>query len=373
MLYIHIPYCHRKCTYCAFYSQAGRKALQDDYVEAVCDEIAQRSNELGENHSLRTVYLGGGTPSILTLEQLQRIFDCIRCHFDLSQMEEVTMEANPEDLSEEYLSGLRALAFINRLSIGVQSFHDSELKPLNRVHNGTQAIESIERAHRCGFDNLTIDLIYGLPKQTLDSWRANLDLVATLPIKHLSCYALTVEQGSMLSHQIEQGRVELPNEELALLCYDALLQWCDENGFEQYELSNFCKPSHQAVHNSRYWNRTPYIGIGAGAHSFDGRRRRWHSDSDVQYIEGAKQCVFHLDEELITPEMAAEEYVMTALRTKQGMAKAELLRYGCYNDMFRRRVEKFVEQGLLTETKTHISPTRQGMLMADGMAVELCL
>lgn len=369
MLYIHIPYCHHKCTYCGFYSVAGKRD-RDRYIDALCKELETRL--IGE--PLRTIYIGGGTPTLLTLPQMGRLVEAVRSNYNLTQLEEVTLEANPEDVTPEYLEGLNRLGFFNRLSIGIQSFSDSELKAINRVHSARQAKEAILNAARAGMGNVSIDLIMGLPGQTLDDWSHNLDEVeriadATGVVKHLSCYELTVESGSILERQITMGRVHPADEDTLSAQYGALAAWADRHGFEQYEVSNFCQPGYHSRHNSRYWDRTPYLGVGASAHSFDGTRRRWNVADVEKYTDATMQGETPFEEETLSEYDAYNEYVMTALRTSKGIDSekiAEPLR-----NHLRHRVEPYVRHGLITVDGALYRPTREGMLHADGIAADL--
>lgn len=366
MIYLHIPYCHRKCTYCAFYSVVTASGKQA-YVDALCRELAIRRHEA--EHPVRTVYFGGGTPTLLSPAQLGCVVAALHDNYDLSMVEEATLEANPEDLTPGYLQALRALGFFNRISIGVQSFSDSDLHLLNRRHSANQAVEAVMNAHAAGFDNISIDLIYGLPQQSLAQWRDNLAQAALLPVTHLSAYSLTVEDGTMLEKQIAQGRVAMPGEEAVLGCYEALTEWALSNGYEQYEISNFCRPGFRSRHNNRYWDRTPYLGVGAAAHSFDGTHRRWNVADAGRYIESAQSGrIAHEEEELMLKD-TYNEYVMTSLRTTSGISKCMV------PPPFRLRLEKeirrFIDNGLVVETPTHYVPTPLGLLHADGMASEL--
>ena len=366
MIYLHIPFCHRKCTYCAFYSAVTGSDKQD-YVEALCSELRRRCHE--QEHPIRTIYFGGGTPTLLTLSQLQTITEALRTHYDTSQLEEVTIEANPEDLTPAYLHGLRNMHFFNRISIGVQSFRDSDLRLLNRRHDAQQALTAVQNASNAGFDNISIDLIYGLPNQTLADWQQNLRQLDPLPISHLSAYALTIEEGTMLYHQVQEGKVTPADEETVIAQYEALTAWANSHGFNQYEISNFCKPGQQAVHNSRYWNRTPYLGVGAAAHSFDGQRRRWNVADIKRYVSSANHGPIDHEEEELGLKEAHNEYLMTALRTTAGIDKR--LVASPFAKRLAQEIQKFVSQGLLTETATHYQPTQQGLLHADGIAAEL--
>ena len=366
MIYLHIPFCHRKCTYCAFYSvvTAGDRLA---YVDALCKELAMRRHEAG--HPVSTVYFGGGTPSVLSVGQLGQIVDALAAHYDIGEVEEVTLEANPEDLTPEYLHALAALGFFNRISIGVQSFSDSDLKLLNRRHSALQAVEAVHNAFDAGFDNISVDLIYGLPHSDTEQWRENLRQVEQLPVSHLSAYALTIEPGTILAKQVESGRIVTVGEEEVLRQYGALCMWAGEHGFEQYEISNFCHPGCKARHNSRYWDRTPYLGVGAAAHSFDGEYRRWNVADVKQYVESVAAGHIAHEEEQLGLKDAHNEYLMTALRTVEGIAKDKVMQP--FAARLAKEVQKFVDAGWVEETPTHYRPTAEGLLHADGMAAEL--
>lgn len=335
---------------------------KQQYVDALCSELRGRCAE--QPHPLRTVYFGGGTPTILSIAQLSAIVDTIRAHFDTSQLQEATIEANPEDLTPQFLSDLRSLHFFNRVSIGIQSFHDDDLRVLNRRHNAAQTQAAVINARQAGFDNISIDLIYGLPGQDLEAWRHNLRQLESLPVSHFSAYSLTVEDGTMLQRQIELGKIVPASEQMALQHYYALLSWAAAQGFEQYEISNFCKPGMQSRHNSRYWDRTPYLGVGAAAHSFDGRCRRWNVADVQRYISNQEY-----DTEALSPTDAFNEYVMTALRTTAGINKQMIPAE--YQSYLQKAIGRFVAHKLIEDTPTHYRPTREGLLHADGMSAAL--
>lgn len=325
------------------------------------------------NHPLQTVYFGGGTPSLLSLSQLQRVVDAIRSNYDLSQLCEATIEANPEDLTRHYLEGLSEMGFFNRISVGVQSFSDKELRLLNRVHDSRQALSALYNATDVGFQNLSVDLMYGLYNQSPADWRRNLDILSShlrdCAIKHLSCYELSVEQGTMLERQIAMGRVQLPDDEVVAEQYELLQQWCQQNGFNQYEVSNYCRDGYRSVHNSRYWNRTPYVGIGAAAHSFDGTLRRWNDANIDAYIEGTSIGYVPHGEECLTECDACNEYIMTALRTIEGIDMSMIP--DKYLDNVIRQSRDFVKAGLLIDDNEWLRPTKSGLLHADGMAAQM--
>lgn len=334
-----------------------------NYIDALCKEISHRSDP---HRRIKTIYFGGGTPSLLTENQLAQIWETLHNSFDLSQVEEATLEANPEDLSTVFLQSIFHIGF-NRLSIGIQSFSDNDLKTLNRVHTSQQAIEAIQNAQHAGFQNISIDLIYGLPNQSNEQWRLNLQQVEFLNIQHLSCYALTLEENSILAKQIAMGRIVPSSDDTIANHYEILCQWAKENGFQQYEISNFCRPDCYSRHNSRYWDRTPYLGFGAAAHSFDGKHRRWNLPDTEKYIQ--EEAPF--EEELLSQKDAHNEYIMTALRTAQGILKEQIDPQ--FRSFLSQSISKFINTGLIIETPTAYIPSKEGLFHADGMASDLFL
>ena len=377
MIYVHVPFCHRKCTYCAFFSKPeSAKWNMPSYVDALLEEMERRKAE--QPHPIRTVYFGGGTPSILPVNQLARIVAGLRRCFDLSQLEEVTLEANPEDLSPQYLADLANLHFFNRLSIGVQSLDDQMLRLIGRRHTALQALDAVENAHRASFRNLSLDFIYGLP-QSFQLSSFNFQLVS-----HLSAYALTVEPGTALARQVEQGRVSLPGDDEVVRQYHTLRQRFEAAGFRQYEVSNYARPGFESRHNSRYWDRTPYLGLGPGAHSFDGRRRRWNNPDGT------------VGEETLTHADAFNELLMTSLRTVRGLDLSLVPEQ--YKEKLHRQMQPYIDCGwiklstspsqpstlnsqlstlnsqlstLNSQLSTFYRPTPDGLLHADGIAAAL--
>ena len=375
MIYVHIPYCHHRCTYCAFYSQAGHRDEMAAYADAVCKEIALRKDFLGAGHPIKTLYFGGGTPTLLPINLLQQIVGFLKESFDLSQLEEATIEANPENLTPDYLDSLHGIGLFNRISIGIQSFGDADLRLTNRIHTANQAVSAVENAWNAGFTNISADLIYGIPGQSLPDWDENLRIAADLPIKHLSCYSLTVEEGSMLQQQMSAGRVPKIDEDTAIAAYEHLLKWAADHGFEQYEISNFAKPGFHSKHNSRYWDRTPYLGLGAAAHSFSGNCRRWNIANAQQYIRAMNEGVCCHEEERLSPTQAANEYLMTALRTTKGIewAVIDAMCSEADSKQIGRALNQCQEQGLLTFANGFYAPTHDGLLMADAIAIKIML
>ena len=361
MIYIHVPFCHRKCTYCAFFSKVeSGKWKVESYVDALIEEMRLRCHE--QNHPIRTIYFGGGTPSILPLGELERIVKALHECFDLSQVEEVTLEANPEDLTVDYLQGLSDLGFVDRLSIGIQSLDDAMLRLIGRRHTADQALAAVENAHAIGFSNLSVDFIYGLP-DTFHFSTFNFQLVS-----HVSAYALTVEPGTALAVQVEQGRVVLPDEEEVIQQYHALRQQLLKAGFCQYEVSNYARPGFESKHNSRYWDRTPYLGLGPGAHSFslfDGgstsvahvEKRRWNKPDGT------------FEQEILTEADAYNELLMTALRTTRGLALAQVPKK--YKERLHCGMQPYVDLDWIVLKDNCFVPTPEGLLHADGMAAAL--
>jgi oxygen-independent coproporphyrinogen-3 oxidase len=323
----------------------------EDYVDGVLREMEARRGE--QAHAIKTVYFGGGTPSLLPIGELARIVEGLRRWFDLTQVEEVTLEANPEDLTPHYLADLAGLGFVNRLSIGVQSLDDGVLRKLNRRHTAQQALEAVENAYAAGFCNISVDFIYGIQgnPEGLD----NLDFLEK--VNHVSAYSLTVEPGTALAVQVEQGRVPLPDEEEVVRQYHALRRLLEAAGFRQYEVSNYARPGFESKHNSRYWDRTPYLGLGPGAHSFDGTCRKWNNpDGSV-------------GEETLTETDAVNETIMTALRTVKGLDVEGLPER--YKKRLHQMMQPYVDRGWLTVEGSRYCPTSEGLLHADGMASAL--
>ena len=353
MIYIHVPFCHRKCTYCAFYSVRSSELGVRSYLDALLDEMKRRRGE--QSHPIKTVYLGGGTPSILPLQQLERIAAGLHRWFDLSRLEECTIECNPEDLTTDYLKGLKSLGLFNRLSIGIQSFDDEVLRRLNRRHTARQALDAVENAHAAGFRNISVDFIYGI-HDNYQPPTAHYQLIS-----HISAYSLTIEPHTALAAQVEQGRVVLPDEDEVARQYHLLHDALQCNGFEQYEVSNYARPGFESKHNSRYWDRTPYLGLGPGAHSLvvaDGVERRCWNNPDGT-----------VGQETLTADDAFNELLMTALRTTRGLPMSAV------PDGYKKRLhiamQPYIDCGWITLKDNNYIPTTDGLLHADGMAAAL--
>jgi oxygen-independent coproporphyrinogen-3 oxidase len=364
-LYIHIPFCNSKCAYCGFYSIASVKC-KGEFLEALKQEIVLRKDYL-HGEKVETVYFGGGTPSILTIEELKEIFITLQGSFEFDPQAEVTLEANPDTLSLAYLEGLRSLG-VNRLSIGIQSFFDEDLKYLSRRHNAEHALQSIKWAKAAGFDNIGIDLIYGLPTSNADHWSQNLDRFFELDLPHLSAYALTLEPNSILTKQISQGKAVPVNDDDAVRDYAILCQKMAQAGYLHYEISNFCKPGMHSRHNSNYWFGIPYAGFGPSAHSYDGVSRQWNVSSVEQYVQGTPN-----GKESLTPEQIYDEYVMLRLRTLWGIDLKYIKREmgERFSEHCESQAQSLLAQGRLSQTREFLYLTDEQMLFADGIAEEL--
>lgn len=369
-LYIHIPFCRTRCIYCDFHSGTDM-SVQDQYIDALCTELDMRIAEL-QGAPIYTLYIGGGTPSQLSAASLQRLFTHLSKYIDWQQCHEVTIECNPDDLSEQYIATLRTLP-INRISMGIQSFDDNDLRFLCRRHSAQGAIDAIARCQSAGYDNISIDLIYGLPGQSLDAWRQNIDTALSLGIQHISAYALIYEEGTALMRLKEQGKVTECDEELSLAMYRELIERLERSGYRQYEISNFALPSREAAHNSSYWNDTPYLGLGAAAHSYDGATRRYNPADTRAYIHAIEQHKCCYEEEQLSETDRYNDMLLTRLRTRQGIDERTL------SDKFAPRYIDYMQQmaaphiacGNMERTDGYLRITRQGLFISDSIISDL--
>ncbi len=320
-IYIHIPFCRKACRYCDFYFSVSLQYL-DSFVDALVEEIRQKG-EREPGRSLETLYVGGGTPSILSVSQLEKIINSIYKYHSFQENPEWTIECNPDDLNERGLKGLRKIGF-NRLSIGIQSFHDRDLEIMNRSHNATQAEASIQLASAGGFENITMDLIYGIPGQSLWEWEENIKRALSLPLSHISAYHLTFEPGTVFDHWRKKGRLFPVPEEASVNQYRILREHMLSAGYDHYELSNFGRDAMVSKHNMLYWSGAAYLGLGPSAHSFDGERRSWNKSSLKGYVEGILNGVEISETEALTDREKYHDYLITSLRTKWGADPAHI-------------------------------------------------
>lgn len=368
--YVHIPFCRQACHYCDFHFSTALKS-KSDLLRALSTELEQRSAETPIK-IFDTLYFGGGTPSLLERTELGGFFDTFSKHFSLAENAEITLEANPDDLTEERLSDLRVLG-INRLSIGIQSFSDEDLRYMNRAHTAAEALAGVKRAQDMGFENITIDLIYGAPTTSHETWEKNLVTTLSLGVPHVSAYCLTVEPRTALAHFIQSGKSAPVDDRHGAEQFRMLTQALAQGGFEQYEISNFAKPGRHSRHNSSYWSGAPYLGIGPSAHSFDGTHRRWNVANNAQYIRALQDGETYFESETLSAEQHYNEYVMTRLRTKWG-CELETLRskFGeAFVAHFTKEAAPWIASGdLILHDGTYVL-SEAGKLLADRIASDL--
>lgn len=368
-IYIHIPFCKQACHYCDFHFSTSIKK-KGSLVEMLCQEISLRKNEL-PTEKIETIYFGGGTPSLLSSEELKQIFDTIYSNFEVQKDAEITLEANPDDLTLESLESLKT-AGINRLSIGVQSFFEEDLKMMNRAHNSTEALASIQMATQF-FNNISIDLIYGIPGMSKERWMKNLEIALSLGLPHFSCYALTIEPNTALKKMIEKGMVQPVDDEAASAHFDILTTTLKENGYIHYEFSNYGKPGYFSKNNTAYWFGKSYLGIGPSAHSYDGVNRKWNISNNTLYVKSIEKGELPLETEELSISDRYNEYIMTRLRTMWGIEIEEIEeRFGdLYKTHLLKEAAKEIEQGLLEQSEGKIRVTQRGKFLSDGIASNL--
>ena len=375
-IYIHIPFCKSRCTYCGFYSTTSLH-LRESYADALCRELTLRQDYLSDK-TIETIYFGGGTPSLLSCKSIEKILSSIYNIYNV-RAREITMECNPDDIanstahsSQDLLRHLRSLG-INRLSIGIQTFNDHLLHILNRRHSAHQAEQAVHAAQAEGFDNISIDLMFGLPGQTLEDFISDLHKALTLGIQHLSVYSLTYEDNTPLSKQLHDGIIKEADEELSRTMYEHILDITAQNGFAQYEISNFSLPGKESIHNSNYWKGVHYMGIGAGAHSFNTESRQYNVESLAKYIKGANTGTIPTIKEVLTPTDKYNEFVLTALRTHTGL-KLHTLQHSFGTDLFNyflRMAQKHIEYGSMVQDADTIRLTRKGLFTSNDIMSDL--
>ena len=379
-IYIHIPFCASRCIYCAFYSTTSLD-LRQRYVDAVCRELTLRGEKLevrSERNDLRaenidTIYLGGGTPSQLTIEQLRQIFEAIYNN-KVSEDAEVTIEVNPDDVSVEFAAALQQLP-VNRVSMGAQTFDDERLRFLHRRHTSAQVAEAVERLRAAGIGNISIDLMYGFPGETLADWERDIDAALALNVEHLSAYCLSIEEGTPLHRMMKGHKGACPlcvlDEELEREMYETLIDKMEAARFEHYEISNFARPGFRSRHNSSYWTGIPYLGIGAAAHSFDGHTRSWNVADIHQYIEGMEQGKRLFESETIEGDTYYNDRVTVAMRTREGLDLSQLSEK--HRDYCLKNARRFVDDGLVRFNGSNLVFTRKGLFVSDMILAELMM
>ena len=371
MIYIHIPFCKQKCSYCNFHFSTSLN-FKDEMLRAMKTEIMLRKNEL-QNKSLKSLYFGGGTPSILSVDEINSLIDEVLKYFSFEKDIEITLEANPDDLDKNFLKQL-AETPVNRLSIGTQSFFEEDLKLMNRAHTASEAEGSIKRAQDFGFENLSIDLIYGSPTSNLEIWKENLNKTIALEVPHISSYALTVEPKTALENWISKGKVKNPKEEEQNREFYYLSDFLKDNGFEHYEVSNFAKPGFYSRHNSAYWKYQEYLGIGPSAHSYNGFDiRSWNVANNQQYNKKLNDKQLAKEEEILSLEDQFNEMIMIGLRTTWGVDLESLK--SKFSDRMQEHlqaeIKSKIEEGILIIENNHLKIPEKHWFMADGIASDL--
>ncbi len=363
-IYIHIPYCRQACNYCDFHFTASLKH-KEDMVMSLCKEIELRKDYLSDSKP-ETLYFGGGTPSLLSIHEFEIILNCLKNFYDLSEIKEFTFEANPDDLNLEYLQSLHALG-VNRLSIGIQSFHDDDLKFLNRRHSSQHAKRSVLLSKQAGISNITVDLIYGIPGLTDAKWQENLDALLALNVNHFSAYHLGIEERTVFGYYQRKGSIKAVSEEQSIKQYNLLLDFVKVNDYVQYEISNFARSNAFAVHNVNYWKNHSYIGIGPSAHSFNGDSRQWNVSLNQKYIDSIKQNQVPTEIEVLDLKMRLNEYILTGLRTMWGIDMDFVTKeFGTENaESICQKVEQFICTGKAEMDKSHIVLTPKGFFISD--------
>ncbi|MFC0877042.1 radical SAM family heme chaperone HemW [Saccharicrinis sp. FJH2] len=369
-LYIHIPFCKTRCGYCDFHTSTGLN-LMKPLTSAIIKEIKNNKHFL-KGETLKTIYFGGGTPSLLSDEYLISIFDTIYSELKVDTEAEVTMEANPDDLTPDKLKFLKTLP-VNRFSMGVQSLNDSELKFMNRRHNAQQAVTAIENAYKTGFENLTIDLIYGIPGQTMNSWTNTLDNALKLPVKHLSSYSLMYEKGTLFYNLVQNNRMHPMADESVLEMFSHLIEKTAKAGLDQYEISNFAIPGWESQHNSSYWNGSIYWGVGPSAHSYNGKVRQWNIADNAGYVTAINNGDPFFEVEHLDEDTRYNDFVITRMRTMKGCSLEELEQlFGTQKrDYFVKNAQKFIQSGNLSVDNQVIRLNKSGIFISDHIMSEM--
>ena len=373
-LYLHVPFCSSKCSYCAFYSVTNNQ-LKQDYIEAVCKELYLRKHFFQDIHLknnqfdpvVNTVYFGGGTPSCLDESDFEKIFNAIYDCFG-SSFEEVTIECNPDDITLSYAKTLKKYA--NRISLGIQTFNNDQLKLINRRHNAEEAIKAVNIIKEVGISNISIDLIFGFPKETLADWLFDINQAIKLDVQHVSAYSLMFEEGTKLYHLLQKEKIEQISEELSVEMYDVLIDKLSEAGLAQYEISNFAKPGFESRHNSSYWNETPYLGVGPSAHSYNLSTRSWNVSNVSQYVKSISKGILPFEEEQIDEITRYNDLITTALRTKEGIYLNTLQED--YVQYLLEQSSDFIKEGTMIKTSDNrLALTRKGYYISDAIMAEL--
>lgn len=375
-IYIHIPFCRKRCHYCDFFKSTDL-TQKSRLLAGLKKELESRASEF-ESEEINTIYLGGGTPSVLLIDELKDILDLIYQNYKVSNQAEITMEANPDDLTQAILSAIYRIGF-NRLSMGIQSFSEADLKLMNRRHGVMQAIQSVKWAKKAGFSNISLDLIYGLPNQNLEEWERNVKIAVELDVQHISAYNLTYHEGTVFYDQLKKGILKELPDELSVQQFESLIRILKDAGFEHYEISNFCKSGLYSQHNSSYWKSKKYLGIGPSAHSFDVNSRRWNVSSIGKYLQGLENNEIYFETEILTEQDRYNDYIITGLRTIWGISETYIHSEFSvpYFRHFLKMKEKYLLSKQITSTLETVTLSPDGLfisdrIMSDFMVVESC-
>lgn len=369
-IYLHIPFCKTRCIYCDFYSTT-RSEMADRYVSALCRELELRKSYL-DNEPVETIYFGGGTPSQLSKENFEKIFETIEREYNLGNCEEITLEANPDDLTPEYIKMLSSLPF-NRISIGIQTFNEQTLRLLKRRHTAEQAISAVKECRMAGFQNISIDLMYGLPGETPESWEADLEQAVNLNVEHISAYHLIYEEGTPLYEMLQKHKVEEVDEESSVDFFALMIDRLTKAGFQHYEISNFCKPDMYSQHNSSYWTGKKYLGCGPSAHSFNGSTRQWNVSSLDKYIAGIEKGIPDFEIEELNVTTRYNDFVITSLRTMWGLSLNRLEEeFGTeFKQYCLENAQTYLDSGKLEIRDNTLFLSKEGIFISDGIMSDL--
>lgn len=369
-IYIHVPFCKTRCIYCDFYSTTHSEQ-RSQYIDAVCRELEERKEYL-KGEGIKTIYFGGGTPSQLSEKDFHKVFNTIEKNYGLKDAQEITLEANPDDLAEEYVAMLRTLPF-NRISMGIQTFDDTTLKLLKRRHTSQQAIKAVECCQLNGFNNISIDLIYGLPHETDQQWELDLQQAIKLQVEHISAYHLIYEKGTPIYTMLQQHRISEVDEDSSVRFFTHLIDTLKEAGYEHYEISNFCRLGKYSQHNTSYWKGIPYLGCGPSAHSFNGSSREWNISSIDNYISSIEHGQRMHEIEELDFSTQYNEYIITRLRTKWGVAienLQEMFGTSMWNYCM-QQAKPYLKEGKLEIRDKHLVLTHKGIFISDGIMSDL--
>ncbi|KAA6343449.1 Oxygen-independent coproporphyrinogen-III oxidase-like protein [termite gut metagenome] len=369
-IYIHIPFCKSRCVYCDFYSST-QMDLKELYIHALCKELEMRQSYL-QGAPVETIYFGGGTPSILNAGDFDRIFNTLSRIYGTTTCKEITLEANPEDLSADYLQTLSGFPF-SRISIGIQTFDNGMLKRLNRRHDAAQAFVAVDNCCRAGFDNISIDLMYGLPEETVEMWMNDLLQALSLHPEHLSAYCLTYEKDTPIYEMLQKRQVKKTDEDTDLHFFVLLTDTLTKAGYEQYEISNFCRPGKHSQHNSAYWEGIPYMGCGASAHSYNGTSREWNVSSLASYLSGIQTNQRNFETEERDTNTCYNEFIITSVRTRRGLSlkRLEAVFGEEYLTYCLQMAQRYMKDGKLEKEGGYLRLTQKGIFVSDGIMIDL--